>query len=256
MAVYLDLVVLLNFLVDFLLLLGTNRLGGYPEGTVRCAGAAGLGGVYSGACLLPGFGFLGNWLWRCVMLGVMAVTAFGWNRSTVRRGGVFVLLSMALGGIAISFGRGEFLPLLAAAAGCWGLCRVAFGGQVGGKTYVPVTVCYGGRKADFLALKDTGNTLRDPVSGERVLVIAGEVACNLTGLTREQLGMPLETLEKRPMPGLRLIPYRAVGERGGMMLGMRMEDVIIGQEKRSAVVAFAAEGLGEGEVYQGLMFGE
>ena len=30
MEVYLDLVIILNFLVDFLLLLGTNRLSGFP----------------------------------------------------------------------------------------------------------------------------------------------------------------------------------------------------------------------------------
>ena len=42
MEVYLDLVVILNFLVDFLLLLGTNRLSGFPLAAGRCAAAAGL----------------------------------------------------------------------------------------------------------------------------------------------------------------------------------------------------------------------
>ena len=77
MAVYLDLVMLLNFLVDYLLLLGTNRLSGSPMTPGRCALAAVLGSVYAGACLLPGFRFLGNFLWRCVSLGLMAVLAFG-----------------------------------------------------------------------------------------------------------------------------------------------------------------------------------
>ena len=40
MAVYLDLVMLLNFLVDYLLLLGTNRLSGSPMTPGRCALAA------------------------------------------------------------------------------------------------------------------------------------------------------------------------------------------------------------------------
>ena len=43
MAVYLDLVMLLNFLVDYLLLLGTNRLSGSPMTPGRCALAAVLG---------------------------------------------------------------------------------------------------------------------------------------------------------------------------------------------------------------------
>ena len=59
MEVYLDLVMGLNFLVDFLLLLGTNRLSGFPLRASRCALGALLGSVYSGACLLPASGFWG-----------------------------------------------------------------------------------------------------------------------------------------------------------------------------------------------------
>ena len=102
MAIYLDLVMVLNFLVDFFLLLGTNRLAGFPAGAWRCAGAAVLGSVYSGACLLPGFRFLGNFLWRGVSLCLMGLMAFGCNASAIKRGGIFLLLSMAMGGIALS----------------------------------------------------------------------------------------------------------------------------------------------------------
>ena len=59
MRVYVDGVMLLNFLVDYLLLLGTNRLSGHPSDSRRLLASAVLGAVYSGACLLPGFRFLG-----------------------------------------------------------------------------------------------------------------------------------------------------------------------------------------------------
>ena len=255
MAVYLDMVVLLNFLVDFMLLLGTNRLSGFPQSTGRCAAASVLGAVYSGVCVLPGFRFLGNLLWRTVSLCGMAAAAFGLNRSAVKRGGVFVLLSMALGGIALSIGRGDFPALVLSAAGVWLLSRVAFGGSVGGREYVPVTLTWGDHTASVIALRDSGNTLRDPITGEQVLVVAGEVAQRLTGLTRQQLCSPLETLTQRPIPGLRLIPYRAVGLSGGMLLALRLENVTIGSRRQSAVVAFAPEGLGRGEVYQALTGG-
>ena len=88
-----------------------------------------------------------------------------------------------------------------------------------------------------------------------MLVIAGEVAQKLTGLTGSQLRSPLETLAARPMPGLRLIPYRAVGQKGGMLLALRFSDVKIGSRVRSAVVAFAPEGLGSGDRYQALTGG-
>lgn len=255
MEIYLDLVVLLNFLVDFLLLLGTNRLSGFPLSVRRAAAAAALGGLYSGVCMLPGFRFLGGILWRMVSLAGMAVIAFGCNRSALKRGGVFVLLSMALGGIAVSFGRGNFLTLVLAAGGVWLLCRIAFGGSVGGRQYVPVEITYGGNSVSLTALRDSGNTLRDPITGEQVLVISGDAAQRLTGLSENQLRTPLETLALRPVPGLRLIPFQAVGQAGGMLLAMRFENVKIGSRTQSTIVAFAAEGLGSGEMYQALAGG-
>lgn len=255
MTVYLDLVMVLNFLVDFLLLLGTNRLAGFPSGGWRCAGAALLGSIYSGACLLPGFRFLGNLLWRCVSLCLMGVAAFGCNAAALKRGGIFLLLSMSMGGIALSLGRGDMLSLILCALICLLLSLVSFGGQVGGREYVPLKIAYNGHCASFLALKDTGNSLKDPVTGEQVLIVSAEIASRLTGLTVQQLRHPLETLVVHPIPGLRLIPYRSVGNAGGFLLAKRFADVTIGDRKQSTLVAFAAEGLGKGEIFQALTGG-
>lgn len=255
MRIYLDIVVLLNFLVDYLLLLGTNRLSGFPSDWKRLLLASAFGGCYGGACLLPGFRFLGNTLWRLVSLGGMAGLAFGWNRSMLRRCGVFVILSMALGGIAMSMNRLSVPGLILCAAGIWLLCRVAFGERIGGREYIPLIISHNGRQVSLTALRDSGNTLRDPVSGEDVLVISGDAAEKLTGLTREQLAAPLETISCRPFPGLRLIPYCAVGNSSGMMLAMRFSDVRLGTRQQSALVAFASEGLGKGSSVQALTGG-
>ena len=255
MAVYLDLVMVLNFLVDFLLLLGTNRLSGFSGGIWRCAAAALLGAVYAGACLLPGFRFLGNVLWRSSSLGLMAVMAFGWDAGALKRGGVFLLLSMAMGGLALCVGRGDLVSLVLCGIVCLLLSTLSFGGHVGGREYVPLKIVHAGHHVSLLALKDTGNTLRDPVTGEQVLIISAEAAGKLTGLSAEQLQHPMETLVARPASGLRLIPYRSVGNAGGFLLAKRFSEVTIGDRKQSTLVAFAAEGLGKGEIYQALTGG-
>lgn len=253
MRIYLDLLMGLNFCVDLLLLMGTNRLAGFPTDRMRVVGAAALGSIYSGACLLPGFRFLGSLLWRMVSLGAMALIAFGCNVTAWKRSGVFVLLSMALGGIALGFGRQNVPSLVLAAVGVWLLCRVAFGEGVGGRFYVPVEISNGEQVLSLTALRDSGNTLRDPITGEGVLVIAPEVAQKLTGLTQAQLRNPLETLGT--LPGLRLIPFRAVGQEAGMLLAMRFPRVKIGSHCGGALVAFAPEGLGGGQMYQALTGG-
>jgi len=245
----------LNFLVDFLLLLGTNRLAGFPAQPWRCAAAALLGAVYSGACFLPGFHFLGNILWRGISLCLMGTIAFGVNAGTWKRTGIFLLLTMAMGGIALCLGRGDMVSVVLCAVVCLLLSAVSFGGQIGGREYVPLQIVFGERSASLIALKDTGNTLKDPLTGEPVLVISAAAASRLTGLTTQQLRQPLETLSSRTIPGLRLIPYHSVGNAGGFLLAKRFEDVVIGGKRRSTLVAFAAEGLGNGDVYQALTGG-
>lgn len=253
MAVYLDLLVILNAVVDLLLLVGTNRLTGFPTQWKRVVPAAVLGGCYGGACLLRSFRFLGGCLWRMVFLGLMAGIAFGWNRSLWRRSAVFVLLTMTLGGVALTLESPDVPALVLSGCGLWILCILGFGDGIGKREYVTVSLSRGDQTCNVIALRDTGNTLKDPVSGEPVLVISGDVACRLTGLTPSQLRTPLETLSRNPGMGLRLIPYRSVGNGAGMMLGMRLGDVRIGNRSQSAVVAFAPEGIGEGEIHQALV---
>lgn len=254
MAVYLDLVILLNFLVDFLLLLGTNRLAGFPLGPGRAAAASVLGGIYGGACLLPGFRFLGNALWRIVSLGLMGTIAFGLDRSTLRRCVLFVLLSMALGGIALGLGSGSMLSLLGAAAGVAVLCLVGFHGRAEPRRYVPVVLEYGERQVKFMALHDTGNTLRDPLTGMPVLVASPRIGWELMDLSQKELEDPAGTILKHP--GMRLIPYRAVGMEQGMLLAVRVRQAIIGNRPQSLLVAFAPDGLGQTGEFEALIGGE
>lgn len=255
MAVYLDLVMGLNFAVDFLLLLGTNRISGFPPGWKRTALAAALGAVYSGACMLPGFRFLGNTLWRIISLALMGGIAFGIDQSAGKRIGVFVLLTMAMGGMALGFGKSDIGMLVGCAFGVWLLCRIGFGSRIGGREYVKVVISSGEKTTELTALRDSGNTLSDPITGEQVLVIGADAAEHLTGLTGEQLRSPMETVLAKPISGLRLIPYRAVGQPGGMLLAMRFENVRIGNWQGSSLVAFAPDIIGSGQGYQALTGG-
>ena len=253
MGIYLDLVIILNFLVDFLILVGTNRLAGYPGGVKRCIRAAVLGGAYAGVCMIPGFYFLGNGIWRMVFLAAVAGTAFGWSRSGIHRGAVFLLLSMALGGVATGLNVRSFWTLVGAGVMVYLLCRMGFRG--GQKEYVPMELRWGDRRMSLIALRDTGNLLKDPVTGEPVLVAGADVAEKLLGLTADQLAHPVEALASGKLPGLRLIPYHGVGQPGGLLVAVRFRGAKIGNTYADPLVAFAPEVLARGEVYQMLTGG-
>lgn len=256
MRVYLDLVLLLNTAVDFLLLLAANRICGVPRQYGRCLGAAALGGVYACACLLPGFRFLGGILWRLLSLVGMALLAFGKSLSSLRRSLLFLLLTMALGGLATALGSGGFWNLLLSCGGLALLCAVGFRARPGSRRFVPVRLEYGGRREDLLALLDTGNELRDPVTGQNVLVIGAEPARRLLGLTAEQLSDPVGTLSGGAYPGLRLIPFSTVGQSRGFLLALRIPTAQIDGKIRNTLVAFSPALLDREGTYQAILGGE
>lgn len=248
-VIYLDGFVGLNFLVDLMLLLGVNRLSGHPPGLKRAAAAAAVGGGYAGMCLLPSMGFLASYFWRSVSLTLMSVTAFGLGRSAWSRGLLFVLLSMAMGGFALSLEPVRFAGLLLAGITLAAVCMMGFRGKLG-RRLVPVEIVHDGKRVKLLALCDTGNTLRDPVTGESVLVAGPEAAGELLGLNAEQLKNPVSVMKV----GMRLIPCSTVSA-SGLMLAVRCDGVWVDGKPAGRLVAFGPERFPGGE-YQALTGGQ
>ena len=252
MTAYIDGVFFLNFLVNFLLLLSANRLCGFSVKPIRVALGALLGSIYAACCLIPGFYFLGNTLWRVVSLGMMSAIAFGITKSAIRRGLIFALLSMALGGIVMGMDRGGFWGVICGAVTVCLLCFLGFRGQVGGTSYIPVELRYGDKHLKITALQDTGNTLRDPITGQSVLVVGADTALELLGLTRSQLQNPVDSLSA--LPGLRLVPYHSIGA-SSFLLAKNLKNVKIGTWQGSTLVAFAPESFNAEGAYQALTGG-
>lgn len=255
MQVYLDGVFLLNGIVDLLLILGTNRLTGFPMDLKRAIPGAVLGGLYGCMCLIPELRFLNSMLWRLVFFGLMTAVAFGVNAAALRRGAILLLLSMALGGIAAGAGARDFAAVCLCAALVVALCNVGIGGHGLGRSYVPVELDWQGNTVKLLALNDTGNTLRDPLTGEQVLVCGADVGAELLNLSEKAFADPAELLTKRKIPGLRLIPYHCVGQPCGIMAVMRFKNAKIGGTVQDPLVAFAPYRIGSGEGYRMLTGG-
>lgn len=241
----------LNVSVSFLLLLGTSRLCGCVPRMGRAAAAALLGGVHAMICLFSGFYFLGNILWRVACIAAMSVIAFGWNKSTLRRTAVFGILNLAM---SIDPTRKEGLwSVVLAAVGVVILCFTDIHGSGSSGAYVPVELCYGDRSLQLTALRDTGNTLKDPLTGRPVLVVGAQAAKTLLGLSVEQLQKPVESMGL--IPGLRLIPYRSVGQPGGMLLALKIPAMKIGSWRGSGLVAFAPHSIGKAGEFEALAGG-
>lgn len=239
----------LNFAVNFLLLAGANRICGYPVDGKRSIAGALLSGIYAGWCLLPGFRFLGNGMWHTVFLLLISMISFGMDKDALRRVVVYLLLNLILTGVTLD--QKSAAVSLLGAVGLVVICLIGVSGRGGG--FVPVELSYGGKTLRLTALRDTGNTLTDPISGSPVLIVGSEIAGQLAGLTKSQLRNPVESIAA--IPGLRLIPYRTVGNGGALLLGMRLKGMRIGKWKGNGLVAFAPERLCEEGRYQALTGG-
>lgn len=253
MVIYADVVMGLNFGVDFLLLCASNRLSGYPMDWRRAAVAAAVGSLYAAVCLFARCRVFDSGWMHVFSLAVVAVIAFGFRKSALRRGILFVLLSMALGGTVYLMGSDSFWGIVASGAAVAGLCVAGFAGQAGSTAFLPVELHHGDKYIRITALQDTGNSLKDPVTGQTVLVVDSNVARYLTGLSREELMDPVGSMGK--LPGLRLIPYKTVGQPTGLLLGLKISHVKIGNTVNSRLVAFAPDCLSTDGEYEALTGG-
>lgn len=244
MEAYVWFVILLGAVVDMLLLTGATVLAGFPPDSSRLIPGGLLGGLYAGAAAVPQLYFLGNWYWRLVFMGLVCMVGFGLHRASVRKAALYILLRLALDGIGAGLDRVGIWALGAGALGLCLVCTVGFRGGFG-KRYLPVELQYGGKQIRLTALHDTGNSLRDPVTGGSVLVVGPELARQLTGLTQDQLRTPVKSVLS--LPGGRLIPYKTIADPGGLLLALPIPEVRIGSWKGKCLVAFAPERLGNGE---------
>lgn len=253
MIVYADVIMLLNFLVDYLLILGTNKINGDSGGHKRAILGGVIGSVYSGICLISQLAFLSGEFWRTICLLGISVVSFGWNKGLLRRTVTFLLLCMTLGGLALGIGSGSFGTIL-------GCCLVIFLliqfgiVRVSGQKYVNVELSCSGKYVRVKALQDTGNMLRDPLTGNAVIVTGPDVAWKLFGITKESLVDPIFCVAEANIPGLRLLPYRCVGQSGGMLLAAKVDKIFINGKSTEALVAFAPNVIG-GSEFQALVGG-
>lgn len=253
MGKYVAAMMVISWFVDMLILAGTARLAAIKLQWSRGTMGALIGAAYKGLCMIRAFSFLNHMLLRLFMMAIMGVIAFGCRRSSMRPVVTFMVLQMALSGLVAGMGEVRILPSLLGGIALWLLC--AFGRRELGGKIIPVELTNRGKTVQIRALVDTGNMLKDPVTGEAVLVVCNKLGIILAGLTESQIADPIQTLMDHPHIGLRLLPYHTVGKNNGMMLAMKIDRIKLMGKNAGNLIAFAPSGLGMQKEYQALTGG-
>ena len=279
-VVYVDRVFVLNLAVDYLLLLTTATLAGTPLRRGRFALWAAAGGIY--AALVFVWPVLAHPLCKAGMGVLLALGAFWREIRPWRLAALFLLLSGGLAGLLLALGLLAGSPtgvlrrvycadiswwvLLGSALLFYGLLHLVFrqGARYERGELMDIDVVVDGTRCRLRALRDNGNALRDPVRGQPVLVAETRALRELwppqAAAILESGASPEEKMARLHSAGVEvpfmLLPFRAVGTSGGLLLACRSDYIRIGRRMVThALVALTDTQVGNGG-YQALWGGQ
>lgn len=229
MVVYLDVLLAVNWVIDFLLLHAVARLTRTPCRGGRLVLGAAVGAACCCVVLLPPLPAVLSVLLKAAGALAMVVVGFrfaGWGM-LLKRAAVLFVLSAAFAGVAMAawwlaapdglqvingvvYYDIPPLLLIALTAASYGLLclwgRWTRRREPMGRTY-RLRLTYNGKTAQVTALFDSGNGLAEPFSGAPAAVAEYRAVAAL-------LSPEWEPSRRLPPTGARLIPFSSVGGSG------------------------------------------
>ena len=245
MTVYLDLLVIINFAFNFILLTITGWMALKPYSHGRYGIAALVGTIFWFIYFISPKYISINWL--CRVAGGLAMTLIAWRpvrlQGLISKSLLLVVAGQLVGGGIYSllfllesapFGTPGGVPLAVVAAGvvlallvaAWWAGRIqrtqALAAYVG-----QVSILWDGKEVSVTALLDSGNTLRHPVNSWPVVIVERDVAINLLGAEilnwlDHPITVPPRVIEAR----VALIPFTSLGARG-LLAAVRPDRLVI-----------------------------
>lgn len=234
MDVYVDILIVMNYCINLLLLLCVGKLCGRNPRRLRLVLASLVGAAGSLVIFLPFMGFAVSIFNKLVISAVMVAIAFPLRgiRVFCKEWFVFFAVSFFFAGVILAiqmvwqpkgmlyyngivYFNLSFGVLIAATVAAYLLLSLFHRFSRAGRLWQPVcrlTIYFGGKTARIRALVDTGNRLYEPFSDTPVIV------CDLRGISSLLSAQSCKAILKRDYSGcdfpFRLIPYRNVEGHG------------------------------------------
>ncbi len=252
MTVYGEFLFLENFITGLIILVLTGKL---------CARKRSWSGLILGSLMCGAYAFVLfiPMIWLIALTGKLAfslaviLAAFGYGGRQVylKTVGVFYLVSFLMGGITVGLMYAMKVPGLAANGSVYlhgvTYLQVAAGVLVTyvlgswltefiksklqkDKVFTDMEVEIAEKKWEIRAFVDTGNFLRDPISGSPAAVLSASCGQRI-----------LDELKELPASRSCVIPYRSVGQKG-ILQGVRPDRVMVaGKPIKKIVLAISKE---------------
>lgn len=239
MTIYGDVLFIVNWYVNFFLILGVSRLTFAKISIKRALIAGGLGGLLAFQILLPPLGIPLSMALGLLNGGLVCWAAFGWKgiKSLVYQTFLFFTCSFIFAGLMTALS--QYLPrrLIKANNGqvymdfpLWKLglfTAVAYGiiclfkRLINRKSALQesyrIIIAANGKTVSLDAMADTGNLLRDSFTGRFVVVCPAEKLEGIIAISKECSAYEdaIDLISENPgLRGLRLIPYGTASGKG------------------------------------------
>ncbi|MDR0819675.1 MAG: sigma-E processing peptidase SpoIIGA [Oscillospiraceae bacterium] len=245
-VVYIDSLFLLNLAVNYLLMLATAKICALKIRKLRFLLGAAFGAAYAALTVIPGVPAVISLLPVRIAVGVvLALIAFGAEQRFGKHIIVFFAMAACFAGASMIVGIVSFKSVLLIAACSYALLTAALKFAAARREpftglSVDLSVSLNGKTAKFKVLRDTGNSLRDPLNGTILPTVNyGEVAELFTPEVKAVLGSTrpatdkFTELSKLPLT-VKLIPYRAVGTNRGLLICFKADSVTADGETRES----------------------
>ena len=264
MTVYLDVVLLENLCMNYIILFATGYLMKIKMNHIRVIIASILGGIYAIVSYMEILPIYSNFFMKILLSIGMVYLAFGAKnvKSILKQLIIFYLTSFAFGGCAFAllyFVKPEnILMRNGVYVGTYPIKIALLGGLIGFIiTYIAfkviknklskkdiiydIAIEIDKKQVQVKAMLDTGNMLKDPITQTPVIVVEKE---KLYGILPSGLLDHLENMiggegenilssseEEKYLHKLRMIPFHSIGKQNGLMLGIKADKVEILQEE-------------------------
>ena len=249
-TVYIDLYFMINFGMDFLCFFLTGRLLSLRISLARCILASAIGALYACTSLFVPLGALASValdMLVCALISAVAFLRKGELRHLPAYALVYTAVSLLLGGVMTAlfyvFNRLGIDKMLGSEQDTDGLSVWLFlilaligglGAALGGKQIAKrsarkncrVEIAYGSASRTLLALCDSGNLLREPISNKPCIIAELGVLRDILPRDIFEAVVHKNSALLRPESArrLRVIPTRTV-DGAGMMYAFRMDSV-------------------------------
>ncbi|MCD7855308.1 MAG: sigma-E processing peptidase SpoIIGA [Clostridiales bacterium] len=276
MTVYADVLFLINFVMIFLILFFLRMFFKRKKSLLLCALAATLASVlYELVMFFKPLAVFRNAAGFEALVFLTAFLAYLPKslKEAAEKWGLVNLTCFGLGGVCSGVyycitsgvlseqGSSGISPPLLGACCVFSYILIRFGVKlyenriVRGREYFEVEVILGGKRAEFKALGDTGNVLRDPLNGRGVIVGELEALKNILPDWDALKNDPWQYMERqRGKLNLSLVPFRSLGAKDGVLLCFLPDEIRVdGEPVYNAEIGLSLNRLSSDGSFKGLL---